>query len=206
MIVTFVSSTDTGIGKTHVIRTMISKLHEIGVKVFALKPLESGFNLESSDCNAILSAKNVYNDNPLKLEDINYKTYNRICSIYGAQPNFNLNEFRGYMKHKLETLRDYDVVLVEGAGGLFSPITLEYFMLDIAREFCDQVLLISHSSLGCINHIVLNHKILKCAKLKFLIYVNVRDDNFYKDSLPFLSRYSSHISSLFSDALKFVQH
>jgi dethiobiotin synthetase len=54
-----------------------------------------------------------------------------------------------------ETNQSYDIVLVEGAGGLLVPVTAQHFMADIAHLLEIPVLVVARLSLGTINHSLL---------------------------------------------------
>lgn len=177
MRVIFISATDTNIGKTYTADILINECFKLGKKAFYIKPLESGFVYESSDCKKILDLLNTKYNN-LNLSDINYKTYALPSSIYQADIDFDLVRFRAFLKSKINTLRNsVDILFIEGAGGLFSPIKLNYFMKDVAIEFCSKLILISSANIGCINHILLNMNFLKNTDLDFFISINIKNES-----------------------------
>ncbi len=49
----------------------------------------------------------------------------------------------------------YDVIIVEGVGGIMVPIKRDYFVLDMARDFGFPVIVVSRPILGTINHTLL---------------------------------------------------
>jgi len=50
----------------------------------------------------------------------------------------------------------YDIVLIEGAGGLFVPVTMNLFIIDYIKMHSYPVVLVSSSKLGSINHTLLS--------------------------------------------------
>lgn len=60
---------------------------------------------------------------------------------------------------KLE--EDFDLVLVEGAGGLMVPLTPNYTFLDFVREHHFPVIVVSSGKLGSINHTLLTLNVLE---------------------------------------------
>jgi dethiobiotin synthetase len=54
----------------------------------------------------------------------------------------------------------YGAMVVEGIGGLMVPIKVNYYVLDLAREFGLPLLVVAKPGLGTINHTMLT---LKCA-------------------------------------------
>lgn len=195
MKIIFISSTDTNVGKTFYLIKLIESLKSYGKKIHALKPLESGFNFVNSDIKKISLSLNTN-----KLEDVNYMTFKLASSIYEAslveKMNFNLEGLKSFISKKIFDFRDYDYLLIEGAGGLYSPLTINYFMKDLALEFCDSIILISDCELGCINRILINYLILKQSALDIHIFVNVRNKAFVL-SQRFLENYFAKIENVF---------
>ncbi|MFZ5373948.1 MAG: ATP-dependent dethiobiotin synthetase BioD, partial [Campylobacterota bacterium] len=88
---------------------------------------------------------------------------------------------------KIESL--CDIVLIEGAGGLFVPIDRETMMIDLPRRFDAVTLLVTHCRLGCINDTLLNLKALEEARLPHVWGFNCRDEDysFEQTSLPYFA-------------------
>lgn len=62
----------------------------------------------------------------------------------------------------LEALeKKYDVVVVEGCGGLLVPVLNGFFVMDLIRLLKAETLLVSRSGLGAINHSLLSLEALK---------------------------------------------
>ncbi len=55
---------------------------------------------------------------------------------------------------------DADIVLVEGAGGLLSPLTWDAHALSLAKELDADVLVVAPDKLGVQNHVRLVHRVL----------------------------------------------
>ena len=66
----------------------------------------------------------------------------------------------------------YDVVLLEGVGGLMVPLKLDLFLVDYLKEFDYHHILVSSSRLGSINHTASALELLaqREIKLKGLVY------------------------------------
>ena len=52
-------------------------------------------------------------------------------------------------------------LIVEGAGGLFVPLSSSFMMIDLIRQLDVQVVLVARNYLGCINHTLLSISALK---------------------------------------------
>lgn len=64
-----------------------------------------------------------------------------------------------------QLMERYDVLLVEGAGGVYAPLTEQETMLDLMRVLAFPVLLVAHRGLGTINHTLLSLDALRAADL-----------------------------------------
>ena len=68
--------------------------------------------------------------------------------------------------HYQSLLKQFDYVLVEGAGGLIVPLTRNYTVLDLIKELNSEVIVVSRAGLGTINHTSMTLKLLKEKKVK----------------------------------------
>lgn len=63
-------------------------------------------------------------------------------------------------------LRDYDHVIIEGAGGLMVPLKENYLTLDYIREYSLPIVLVTNGALGSISHTLLNLAVISQSGLK----------------------------------------
>lgn len=80
-----------------------------------------------------------------------------------------------------------DKLIIELAGGLFSPIDDEKTMIDYMSEFKHPTILVAKDYLGSINHTLLSIEALKQRDIKILALVLKSQDDFSKD---FISKYT----------------
>jgi len=73
---------------------------------------------------------------------------------------------------------DYDVVLLEGAGGLLVPINEQLLTLDYIAEQGYPIVLVTSGRLGSINHTLLSLEAIKSRGLMIhsVIYNHIHDD------------------------------
>jgi dethiobiotin synthetase len=83
-----------------------------------------------------------------------------------------------------------DLLLIEGAGGLFVPIDKEYMVIDLIKHFSASALLVTHCSLGCINDTILSKRALEDYSIKHLVAFNCRDEDssFESVSKPYFDK------------------
>lgn len=152
----FIAGTDTGIGKTYVLTLILKFLVFKGIKPFAIKPIETG----CIEGNSVLIP-----EDGLKIaEAINrVNELDEICPIRFNTPQSPYSsdklEKRGIDLNKIRVVisrRDEEIIFIEGAGGLLVPIFKNYFMIDMAKDFADKIILVSSMRLGTINHTLLS--------------------------------------------------
>ena len=89
----------------------------------------------------------------------------------------------------------YDIVLVEGAGGLMVPITDDFFTIDYVTTRQLPLILVTNGVLGSINHAVLSLEAIKARgiTLAAVIYNEHFDTDriIGADTQAFLRRYVS---------------
>lgn len=87
----------------------------------------------------------------------------------------------------------YDVVLVEGAGGLMVPLTDDFFAIDYAATRDLPIALVTNSRLGSINHTILSLEAIsrRGLKLHSVIYNTYfdSDEQIAPDTRCFIQRY-----------------
>jgi len=73
-------------------------------------------------------------------------------------------------------------LLIEGAGGIFVPLSLNFFMIDLIKQFDAEVVLVVKNYLGCINHTLLTIQAIIHHQLNFK-HVVMNGDDFSADTL-----------------------
>jgi dethiobiotin synthetase len=152
----FITGTDTGIGKTIVSAGLSLALKARGIKVGVMKPVATGClgengKLYSSDAVYLFeAAENEYAPltSPVRFRN---PIAPSIASIY-EQKAVRLDLIRRAYK---ELCSHYDFVIVEGIGGILVPLKKNYLVANMIREMELPVLIVSHVSLGAINHTLL---------------------------------------------------
>ncbi len=87
----------------------------------------------------------------------------------------------------------YDIVLIEGAGGIMVPILEDYLIIDYIKERGLDVILVTSSRLGSINHTLLTIEacIGRDIKISAIIYnrFDSKDEIIADDTYSYLERY-----------------
>ncbi len=188
----FITATNTNIGKTYAACKILEFLGNSGVKIGACKPIETGVANIPQDAKRLLDLCKKYNKNFKNLTpfDIAAYTFSLPAAPYSADTNGIIDIEK--IKNKIQELSKLcDYLIIEGAGGLYVPITKNYFMIDLIKELNCQTLLITPSHLGCINETLLSQKALESYNIPYKWCVNLYKDkdSFKKTTKPFYDSY-----------------
>jgi dethiobiotin synthetase len=162
----FVTGTDTGVGKTLASLALIAAFRKTGLKVGAMKPIETGVG-EDGPLDAIALRDAAGSTDPLAT----------ICPqqfALPAAPNAAANaEDRevdlAAIDAAYETLaKGRDLMVVEGAGGLLVPIRDDWTMAELAHRLDLPLLVVARASLGTINHTALTLEVAASKALPVL--------------------------------------
>jgi len=153
----FITGTDTAVGKTYVGSLIARELVSRGWRVGVYKPVASGCqrvkgDLVSEDAQALWEAAG----RPLTLEDVCPQRFEApLAPPLAARAEGKTVDPLVLREGLKPWLKWADVVIVEGAGGLMSPISEEDYVADLAYEFGYPLLVVSKNVLGTINHTLL---------------------------------------------------
>lgn len=192
----FVTGIDTDAGKTYATAYYARLLSQKGLSVITQKFIQTGCTDTSEDIEAHrrLLGTGILPEDRLGLTAPIIFTYpasaQLAARIDGKEIDLGLIE-----KSTDELLARYDRVLIEGAGGLFVPITDDYFAIDYVAEHKLPVILTVNARLGSINHTILSLEAIRSRglDLRAVIY-NEHFDNdaeIAADTKAFVARYVS---------------
>ena len=164
----FVTGTDTGVGKTYVGVRLVRSLVSLGIRVCPRKPIESGCEwvddrLVPMDANALIGATGAH----VGLESVcRYRLRHplspeRAARIEGVEVKL------ADLVSACRVTKD-EFLLVEGAGGFYSPLTFDGLNADLAQCLGLEVLLVAADRLGCINHVLLTVAAIQSRGLRLL--------------------------------------
>jgi dethiobiotin synthetase len=187
----FITGTDTEIGKTHSAVQLIGRWRREGKRVVAMKPVASG-------CEVGPDGRWI-NDDVERLVAASGQTDRELMNPYRFLPAVSphIAAQQAGVAISLETIKAHyqtlaeqaDLVLVEGAGGWFAPLSDTLFMRDLAWALDLPVILVVGMRLGCINHALLTVQAIEAAGLPLAGWVANRvvpDQPAYEDNLATL--------------------
>lgn len=169
----FVSGIDTEIGKTYATGFLAKLWTEQGKKVITQKLIQTG----NADISEDIQKHREIMGQGWFQEDHDKLTMPEIFS-YPASPHLATrldNREIDFQKieNATQTLAErFEIVLLEGAGGLMVPLTTSLLTIDYVAQHQFPVILVTSGRLGSINHTLLSLEALKSRglKLKALVY------------------------------------
>jgi dethiobiotin synthetase len=157
MTVVFITGTGTDIGKTYVSAALIRALIASGRTVDALKPVVSGFDAAApagSDPAVLLAALGLA-WSPAALERMSPFRYRAPLSPpLAARREGRRLDFEAMVAVCAERIAGSTdrTLLIEGAGGVMSPVDDDHTMLDLMAAIGTSAILVAGSYLGTISH------------------------------------------------------
>lgn len=154
-----ITGTDTGIGKTVVACALASLARQRGVRVGAMKPLESGIDDRPMSDGGLASdaerLRRACGDTDALRDVRPYALREPLAPMIAAQRAGVAVDIDALNESRAVLERDRDLLLVEGAGGLMVPITPALSYLDLFADWGCELLLVAGNRLGVLNHVLL---------------------------------------------------
>jgi len=173
----FVSATGTDVGKTYTALRLIKAFGAHNIRVGVCKPIETGVTGVPQDAQLLLGACRQINPlfASLTPHEITAYTFSLPAAPFCADEDQTIQVDK--IIHTVKTLQQRcDLLVIEGAGGLMTPITSEYLMIDLAHEIGAYTLLVTHDKLGCINDTLLSIEALQNRNMPFDWCINIRKE------------------------------
>jgi dethiobiotin synthetase len=145
----FITGTDTGVGKTVLTALLARHLRERGVSAAALKPICSGGR---DDVRALRAAMN----GALTPDEINPWHFRApIAPLPAARCERKRVTPADVLAHVRAMQKRFDVLLVEGAGGLLSPLGENFDSRDLIAVLRATPMVVCPNRLGAVNQVLL---------------------------------------------------
>ncbi len=168
----FITGTDTGVGKTYVGRILVKALIKAGLSCVPRKPIETGCSLTNGE---------YYPEDADQYYHATNKTIplDEICPFRYEPPISPERAIR--LANQIVTIENLaeicspntrpDYLLIEGAGGFYSPLCSDGLNADLALKLTSDVILIVKDRLGCINQALLTIEAIENKQLNLIAVV-----------------------------------
>jgi len=145
----FITGTNTGVGKTVLTALLARFLRARGVHAAALKPVCSGGRADARALHTALAGA-------LTLDEINPWHFRApVAPSLAARRENKTVKLPQVLAHIRALQKRFDVLLVEGAGGLLSPLGENFNSRDLISALCAAPIIVAPNKLGVVNHILL---------------------------------------------------
>jgi dethiobiotin synthetase len=156
-----ITGTDTGVGKTWVACALALALQSAGRKVVAVKPVETGSGAEVGEReDGVLLAKATGQSQPVHAV---FRLPDTVSPALASDRSGITIDFDALLLKIERYAETADYLLIEGIGGLLSPVTWEWNMVDVARALGACALVVAVDRVGTINSTLLTLSALELA-------------------------------------------
>lgn len=166
----FVTGTDTGVGKTYFTGLLANFLVLSGKKVITQKWIQTGIKDLSLDIDKHFELIGQKRE-ALKeyLSFIGPYNFKHASSPHLAarleKKTINPEKIKSSFKN---LSKNFDFIIVEGAGGVLVPFNKNKLIIDIVKELSLPAIIVAANKLGAINHTLLTIEALAMRKIKCL--------------------------------------
>jgi dethiobiotin synthetase len=165
----FITGTDTAVGKTLVTAALARSLKELGFDVGVMKPVETGVvKGRASDAGRLTRAAQV-SDSPDLVRPYAFRL--PVAPLDAARAERRTIKVATIMRAYRQLQAQYDLLLIEGVGGVHVPITPKLDVLDLIEKLKAPVLVVGRVGLGGVNHAMLTLNALRERKVPILALV-----------------------------------
>lgn len=145
----YITGTDTGVGKTVLTVLLTRQLRARGLAVAALKPLCSGGREDAEALHLALGGE-------LSLDAINPWHFRLpLAPLLAARQEGKRVQLRDALAHVRQFCDRRDVLLIEGAGGLLSPLGEDFTSRELIIALRSTPIIVSPNRLGAVNQVML---------------------------------------------------
>lgn len=162
----FVTATDTGVGKTTVTAALTLALQKEGQKVGIMKPVETGIDPHQPEHSDADRLRNLLSPPPPFGSICLYPYHQPLAPLACAREAGTTIDISGIVSSFQNLTQQYSLILVEGAGGVFTPLTSTHTMRDLIMALNLPAIVVGRTSLGSVNHLLLTLEALQYAGIK----------------------------------------
>lgn len=147
-----ITGTDTGVGKTFITYNIALALRSMGLRVGCFKPIETYVKDTPEDGSRLAEATGQSID---EVVPVRFRLpLSPYAAIMEEGKGFSIEE----LTTKFERMKEkYEILLVEGAGGIAVPILKDYTYAHLARDWGLGVIIVGRAGLGTLNHTYLSY-------------------------------------------------
>ncbi len=184
----FVSGTDTDVGKTWIAAGLARAIRNMGIDIGIMKPFAAGTAQEtgykSEDVQILANAAKVNDSEDL----VNPQFFPIPASPYTAMKISNILEKVNVdlvLQNFKQLSKLHECILVEGMGGIMTPILKNYFITNLINDLNLETILVTRNRIGTLNHTIMTCQMAKKSgiRIKGIIINEIDLDGYAIDVL-----------------------
>ena len=162
----FIAGTDTDVGKTCVTAALITMIKKLEKNVGFMKPFATGHKqnseFKSSDVESLASISQI--NDPEEL--LNPYFFSIPASPFTAAKKLNIDIKLSVIHSAYRKLLSmHDCMIVEGIGGVMTPIKSDYTVCNLIKELNLSTIIVCDSKIGTVNHTLMTCKMCELYKI-----------------------------------------
>lgn len=175
----FITGIDTDIGKTYFTGKLAKTLYDNGQSIITQKLIQTGCHHYADD---VLTHRQMMG---IDLLDCDKTGLTMPCVLsYPCSPHLASRldnkpiDLEYIYQSTCQLEKEFNIILIEGAGGLFVPLTERFFFIDYIQTYNYPIILVTSGRLGSINHTILSiEAILNRGLNLYALTYNSKDDS-----------------------------
>jgi dethiobiotin synthetase len=167
----FITAIDTGVGKTLVASALVKCLAQRGIDVGVMKPVETGVSRSRKAQSDGMRLRNAAGCCDSMAEVCPYVFRLPVAPLSAARAEGKTIQMATIMRAFNHLRQKHAYMIVEGAGGVYTPVTQSLNALDLINQMKLQAIVIGHTGLGGINHALLTLDALHRRKVHIVALV-----------------------------------
>jgi dethiobiotin synthetase len=163
----FITGTDTGVGKTIITAALARHLVNRGKRVAIFKPIATGCEMRG---NTLVSSDALFlahcgstDQSPEQISPVRYAQ--PLAPLVASRLSNRPIDWTVIIQTYQTLVLNYDIVLVEGIGGIMVPLEKDFLVLDLMEAMALPTLIVARADLGTINHSLLTIQACKSRHL-----------------------------------------
>ena len=160
----FITGTDTNVGKTWIAAGLARAFQKMGIDIGIMKPFAAGNSqktgFKSEDVEILSNAAGV--NDPENL--VNPQFFPIPASPYTAMKDSKVQEkvdIDLILQNFKKLSELHDSILVEGMGGIMTPILKNYFVTNLINDLNLETIIVTRTRIGTLNHTIMTCKMAK---------------------------------------------
>ncbi len=162
----FITATDTGVGKTTITAALVLGLKKKGYRVGVMKPVETGIDPQQPETSDTGRLQSLLSPPPPFASICLYAFPEPIAPLACARATGTTIDLTRIATAFHVVRQQHPVCIVEGAGGLFTPLSPTHTIRDLIVTLNLPALVVGRTSLGSVNHLLLTLEALHGAGIK----------------------------------------